>query len=134
MGLFPRTQERVRNSRGRRAISVRATEVLLYHHPNWHKGQKKRHTPFYLSTSPVLSIWEKNIVLIPTYGHWKISSIMDQQHQRTNPHEIHNPGEIHQQYSGYMVDNHLSKILKNIQSNFNGLNTFGTMKISSRQG
>ena len=29
-GLFPRTQRRVRNSRGKRAISVRATEVLLY--------------------------------------------------------------------------------------------------------
>ena len=28
--LFQRTQERVRNSRGKRAISVRATEVLLY--------------------------------------------------------------------------------------------------------
>ena len=30
MGFFPGTQERVRNSRGKRAISVRATEVLLY--------------------------------------------------------------------------------------------------------
>ena len=29
MGLFQGTQERVRNSRGKRAISVRATEVLL---------------------------------------------------------------------------------------------------------
>ena len=29
-GVFLRTQERVRNSRGKRAISVRATEVLLY--------------------------------------------------------------------------------------------------------
>ena len=29
MGFFQGTQERVRNSRGRRAISVRATEVLL---------------------------------------------------------------------------------------------------------
>ena len=29
MGFFPRTQERVRNSRGKRAISVRAIEVLL---------------------------------------------------------------------------------------------------------
>ena len=31
-GFFPGTQERVRNSRGKRAISVRATdsEVLLY--------------------------------------------------------------------------------------------------------
>ena len=28
--LFQGTQERVRNSRGKRAISVRATEVLLY--------------------------------------------------------------------------------------------------------
>ena len=28
--FFPGTQERVRNSRGKRAISVRATEVLLY--------------------------------------------------------------------------------------------------------
>ena len=28
--LFKRTQERARNSRGERAISVRATEVLLY--------------------------------------------------------------------------------------------------------
>ena len=30
VGFFQRTEERVRNSRGRRAISVRATEVLLY--------------------------------------------------------------------------------------------------------
>ena len=30
MGFFQGTEERVRNSRGRRAISVRATEVLLY--------------------------------------------------------------------------------------------------------
>ena len=30
MGFFQGTQERVQNSRGRRAISVRATEVLLY--------------------------------------------------------------------------------------------------------
>ena len=31
MGFFPqRNQERVRNSRGKRAISVRAIEVLLY--------------------------------------------------------------------------------------------------------
>ena len=30
MGVFLGTQERVRNSRGKRAISVRATEVLLY--------------------------------------------------------------------------------------------------------
>ena len=30
--LFRRTQERVRNSHGKRAISVRATEVLLYMH------------------------------------------------------------------------------------------------------
>ena len=30
VGFFQGTQERVRNSRGRRAISVRATEVLLY--------------------------------------------------------------------------------------------------------
>ena len=30
MGFFQGTQERVRNSRGKRAISVRATEVLLY--------------------------------------------------------------------------------------------------------
>ena len=29
MGFFEETQEQVRNSRGRRAISVRATEVLL---------------------------------------------------------------------------------------------------------
>ena len=29
--FFLWTQERVRNSRGERAISVRATEVLLYH-------------------------------------------------------------------------------------------------------
>ena len=32
MGFFQGTEERVRNSRGRRAISVRATEVLLYKH------------------------------------------------------------------------------------------------------
>ena len=31
MGFFLRSQERVRNIRGKRAISVRATEVLLYH-------------------------------------------------------------------------------------------------------
>ena len=30
MGFFQGTEERVQNSRGRRAISVRATEVLLY--------------------------------------------------------------------------------------------------------
>ena len=30
MEFFLGTQERVRNSRGKRAISVRATEVLLY--------------------------------------------------------------------------------------------------------
>ena len=31
VGFFQRTQKRVRNSRGRRAISVRATEVLLFY-------------------------------------------------------------------------------------------------------
>ena len=30
MGFFQGTQDRVRNSRGKRAISVRAIEVLLY--------------------------------------------------------------------------------------------------------
>ena len=30
MIFFPRTQERVRNRRGKRVISIRATEVLLY--------------------------------------------------------------------------------------------------------
>ena len=30
MGFFPGTQARVRNSHGKRAISVRAIEVLLY--------------------------------------------------------------------------------------------------------
>ena len=30
MGFFAGTQERVQNSRGKRAISVRAIEVLLY--------------------------------------------------------------------------------------------------------
>ena len=30
LGFFPGTKERVRNSRGKRAIRVRATEVLLY--------------------------------------------------------------------------------------------------------
>ena len=30
MGFFQGTQERVRNSRGKRDISIRATEVLLY--------------------------------------------------------------------------------------------------------
>ena len=30
MGFFPGTQARVRNSQGKRAISVRAIEVLLY--------------------------------------------------------------------------------------------------------
>ena len=33
MGFFLGTQKRVRNSRGKRAVSVRATEVLLYLHP-----------------------------------------------------------------------------------------------------
>ena len=33
--LFQRTQERVRNSRGKRAISVRATQVLLYMYQNY---------------------------------------------------------------------------------------------------
>ena len=32
---FQGAQERVRNSRGKRAISVRATEVLLYLQPIW---------------------------------------------------------------------------------------------------
>ena len=32
IGFFQGIQERVRNSRGRRAISVRGTEVLLYIH------------------------------------------------------------------------------------------------------
>ena len=46
MGFFLGTQERVRNSRGKRAISVRATEVLLYRF--WMKYEeikirKKRH-------------------------------------------------------------------------------------------
>ena len=31
VGFFQGTEERVRNRRGRRAISVRATEVLLYY-------------------------------------------------------------------------------------------------------
>ena len=31
MGFFLGTQERVQNSRGKQAISVRATEVLLYY-------------------------------------------------------------------------------------------------------
>ena len=30
MGFFPRTEDRVRNSHGKRAISVRAIEVLMY--------------------------------------------------------------------------------------------------------
>ena len=30
MGFFQRTRERVRNSRGKRVISVRVTDVLLY--------------------------------------------------------------------------------------------------------
>ena len=30
MGVFQGTQERVRNSRGKRAISVRTIEILLY--------------------------------------------------------------------------------------------------------
>ena len=30
MGFFLGTQERIRNSRGKRALSVRATEVILY--------------------------------------------------------------------------------------------------------
>ena len=33
MGVLLGTQERVRNSRGKQAISVRATEVLLYVYP-----------------------------------------------------------------------------------------------------
>ena len=32
MGFFQGTEERVRNSHGKQAISVRATEVLLYTH------------------------------------------------------------------------------------------------------
>ena len=35
MGLFQGTQEWVRNSRGKRAISVRANEVLLYVRLAW---------------------------------------------------------------------------------------------------
>ena len=34
MGFFPRTQERVQDSRGKRVISVQATEVLLYLDPS----------------------------------------------------------------------------------------------------
>ena len=30
MGIFLETRDRVRNSRGKRAISVKATEILLY--------------------------------------------------------------------------------------------------------
>ena len=36
MGIFLWTQKRVRNSRGKRAISVRAIEILLYHVPLCH--------------------------------------------------------------------------------------------------
>ena len=35
VGLFLGTQERVRNSCGKQAISVRAAEVLLYIHQPW---------------------------------------------------------------------------------------------------
>ena len=35
-GFFQGTQERVRNSRGKKAISVRATEVLLYTGMSWY--------------------------------------------------------------------------------------------------
>ena len=36
MGFFQRTRERVRNSRGKRAINVRAIEVLLYEGQYFH--------------------------------------------------------------------------------------------------
>ena len=35
------TQERVRDSRGKRAIGVRATEVLLYNHYNDTRGSNE---------------------------------------------------------------------------------------------
>ena len=41
MGFFLGTQERVRNSRGKQAISVRATEVILYfyvHHQMFYES------------------------------------------------------------------------------------------------
>ena len=42
MGCFQGTGERVRNSRGRRAISVRATEVLLYNEQGPHSLPRSR--------------------------------------------------------------------------------------------
>ena len=41
MGFFQGTQERIRNRRGKRAISVRAIEVLLYV-PTWNLKEKKK--------------------------------------------------------------------------------------------
>ena len=83
-GFFLLTQERVRNSRGKRVISVRSTEVLLYF-----------------------------VHVIKGF--------------------IVNPGEsadnkLHEPHLG------LRCLQIQRQSNFNGSNTFGTMKISSRQG
>ena len=42
MSFFLGTQERVRNSRGKRAISVRATEVLLYIVPGCERMNSQR--------------------------------------------------------------------------------------------
>ena len=80
-GFFLGTQERVRNSRGKRVISVRATEVLLY------------------------------------FVHVIKGFIVN-----LDDNKLHEP--------------HLGLRCLQIQrqSNFNGSNTFGTMKFSSRQG
>ena len=45
MGFFLRTQKRVRNSRCKRAISVRAIEVLLYYDYTLSKQSKFYYTP-----------------------------------------------------------------------------------------
>ena len=51
MGFFQRTQERVRNSHGKRAISVRATEVLLYLQKPCMTANSERHSAFFFVTA-----------------------------------------------------------------------------------
>ena len=62
--LFQETQERARNSRGKRAISVRATESLLYSKLLWRNMGKKKET--ILSTVLSVSyctVWQRSSVI-----------------------------------------------------------------------
>ena len=63
MGFFPQgTQKRVRNRRGKRAIRVRATEVLLYQYKDVRLPPKKRpYTRTYEEAQLTLGELKKNI-------------------------------------------------------------------------